>query len=147
LICGSGHQKKSLKILKGLSEAINRLKIMAKRKKDNGTNNDLQNTTQNTDYRVTGTPLKSGGEIRCAGRVVHKKIFSEQRQMFSRSLFVLSFCNFIGCPSSILNEILGRRPAKLTGICRQTTDPVPVLLKPLNLLNACVSTIAYLFVQ
>jgi hypothetical protein len=34
---------------------------MAKSKR---TNNDLQNTTQNTKYRVTETPLKSGDEHR-----------------------------------------------------------------------------------
>ena len=51
----------------GLSESVNQLKIMviAKRKKDNGTNNDLQNTTQNTNDRVTRIPLRSGGETRC----------------------------------------------------------------------------------
>jgi hypothetical protein len=32
--------------------------------KSKRTNNDLQSTTQNTKDRVTGTPLKSGGERR-----------------------------------------------------------------------------------
>ena len=37
---------------------------MTKRK-----NNDLQNITQKTKYRATQTPLKTGGELRCSGRV------------------------------------------------------------------------------
>jgi len=32
-------------------------------------NNDLQNTTQKTKDRATRTTLKSGGELRCSGRV------------------------------------------------------------------------------
>jgi hypothetical protein len=38
-------------------------------KKDKRTNNDLQNTTHKTKDRVTRTPLKTGGELRCSGRV------------------------------------------------------------------------------
>jgi len=34
-----------------------------------GQNNDLQNTSQKTKVRVTRTPLKTGGEHRCSGRV------------------------------------------------------------------------------
>ena len=37
---------------------------MAKR-----TNNDLQNITHKTKDRVTRTPLETGGELRCPGRV------------------------------------------------------------------------------
>ena len=33
------------------------------------TNNDQQSTTQKTKDRVTRTPLKTGGELRCSGRV------------------------------------------------------------------------------
>jgi len=38
-------------------------------KKDKTTNNDLQNTTQKTKDWATRTPLKTGGELRCSGRV------------------------------------------------------------------------------
>jgi hypothetical protein len=38
-------------------------------KKDKRTNNDLQNITHKTKDRVTRTPLKTGGELRCSGRV------------------------------------------------------------------------------
>jgi hypothetical protein len=31
--------------------------------------NDIQNTTQKTRDRVTRTPLKNGGKLRCSGRV------------------------------------------------------------------------------
>jgi hypothetical protein len=34
------------------------------------TNNDLQNITHKTKDRVTRTPLKTEGELRCSGRVV-----------------------------------------------------------------------------
>ena len=33
------------------------------------TNNDLQNTTQKPKDRTTRTPLKTGGELMCSGRV------------------------------------------------------------------------------
>ena len=39
---------------------------MAKRKR---TNNDLQNTTQKAKDRARRTPLKTGGKLRCSGRV------------------------------------------------------------------------------
>jgi len=38
---------------------------MAKRKKVQKTNNDLQNTTHKTKDRETRTPLKTGCERRC----------------------------------------------------------------------------------
>jgi hypothetical protein len=38
-------------------------------KKDKRTNNNLQNITQKTKYWVTRTPLKTGGELSCSGRV------------------------------------------------------------------------------
>jgi len=40
--------------------------IMLKRQR---TNNDEQNTTQKLKDRTTGTPLKTGDELRCSGRV------------------------------------------------------------------------------
>ena len=39
------------------------------KKRDRRPNNNLQNTTQKTKDRVTRTPLKTGGELRCSGRV------------------------------------------------------------------------------
>jgi len=33
------------------------------------TNNDLQNITQKTEDRATRTPLRSGDNLRCSGRV------------------------------------------------------------------------------
>jgi hypothetical protein len=42
---------------------------MANKKKNKRTNNDLQNTMQKTKDRVTRTPLKTGDEIMCSGRV------------------------------------------------------------------------------
>ena len=38
-------------------------------KRNKKTNNDLQNSTQKTQARVTRTQLKTGGELRCPGRV------------------------------------------------------------------------------
>ena len=46
---------------------------MAKSKKGQKDNNDLQNTTQKTKDRVTRTPLENGGEFRCSGRLFHKR--------------------------------------------------------------------------
>ena len=51
--------RKSLKLPKGYSKAVNRRRpdnAMAKR-----TNNDLQNTTQKTKDQATGTPLTTRG--------------------------------------------------------------------------------------
>ena len=42
---------------------------MTKRKKTKKTNNDLQNTTQKTIDRETGTPLNSGDELGCRRKV------------------------------------------------------------------------------
>jgi uncharacterized protein (UPF0333 family) len=42
---------------------------MGKKKKYKKTNNDLQNITHKTKDRVIQTPLKTGGELRCFGRV------------------------------------------------------------------------------
>jgi len=50
-----------LKLPKGLSASVNQRRTdntTAKRKKDKGTNNDLQNITQKTKDRVMQTPLK-----------------------------------------------------------------------------------------
>ena len=58
--------KKSLKIPKGQSESVYRRRTentMAKRKSTKG------KTTYKTKERVTRTPLKTGGELRCPGRV------------------------------------------------------------------------------
>ena len=56
---------------------------MTKRKKDKRTNNDLQNTTQKNKARATRTPLKTGDEFRCSGRV------SSACSINVQSLFVL----------------------------------------------------------
>jgi hypothetical protein len=53
------------------SEAINLRRTdntMAKRK-EKRTNNDLQNNTQKIKDRATRTSLKTGGELRCSGKV------------------------------------------------------------------------------
>jgi hypothetical protein len=39
------------------------------KKRNRRTNNDLQNTTHKTKDRVTRTPLSTGCEIKCSGRV------------------------------------------------------------------------------
>ena len=53
-----------------------RNRISKKNRKHNGqkkkckrTNNDRQNIHHKTKDRVTRTPLKTGGELRCSGRV------------------------------------------------------------------------------
>jgi hypothetical protein len=46
---------------------------MTKSKRDKHTTketkNDLQNTTQKANDRITRTPLQTGGELRCSGKV------------------------------------------------------------------------------
>ena len=42
---------------------------MDNRKKEEITNNDLQNTTQTTKDRANANPTKTGGEFKCSGRV------------------------------------------------------------------------------
>ena len=63
--------KKNLKIRKGHSESVNRTRPdnTGQKKKDKGTNNNLQNTTHKTKDRVTRSPLKTGGEPKCSERV------------------------------------------------------------------------------
>jgi hypothetical protein len=50
---------------------------MAKRKRANRTNNDLQNITHRTKDPVTQTPIKTGGEIRCSGRTKGQTHYTE----------------------------------------------------------------------
>jgi hypothetical protein len=54
---------------------------MIKRKTDKRTNNDLQNTTQKTKNRATRTPLKTGGELLCSGRVSSFRSTSDTRRV------------------------------------------------------------------
>jgi hypothetical protein len=44
-------------------------KIQSPKEKGQRTNNNLQNITHRTRDRATRTPLKTGGEPRCSGRV------------------------------------------------------------------------------
>jgi len=59
--------KKSLKIPNSNSEKDN--KSNDKKKKAKRINNDIQNITKKTKERATRTPQKSGGELRCSGKV------------------------------------------------------------------------------
>jgi predicted choloylglycine hydrolase len=62
---------KSLKISKGQSESVYRRRTdntMAKRKRTKGQTTIYKNTYKPKD-RVTLTPLKTGGELMCSGRV------------------------------------------------------------------------------
>ena len=45
-----------------------------------GTNNDIQNITEKTKDRVTRTPLKTGGELMCSGRVSSSCFISDIRR-------------------------------------------------------------------
>ena len=62
---------KILKIPKGQSETVYRRRTdntMAKRKSTKGQQRSTKHTYKTKD-RVTRTPLKTGGELRCSGRV------------------------------------------------------------------------------
>ena len=50
-------------------------------KKDKRTNNDIQNVHKKTKDRVTPTLLKSGGELRCSGRVSISCSISDTRRV------------------------------------------------------------------
>ena len=65
-----------MRIQNGQSEAVNRRTddTMAKRKR---TNNDLQNATQ----KLTRTPQKTGGELRCSGRLRSSWSSSDTRRV------------------------------------------------------------------
>ena len=54
------------------------------KKKDKMANNDLQNSTHKTKDRVTRTPLKTGGELRCSGRVGSSSLTSGTRRAHVR---------------------------------------------------------------
>jgi len=51
---------------------------LAKRKR---TNDDLKNTTQKTKDRATRTPPKTGGELRCSGKVSSSCSTSDTRRV------------------------------------------------------------------
>ena len=60
--------KKSLKLIRIRKSKKDR-KHNGQKKTDKRTNNDIQNITHKTKDRVTRTPLQSGGEFWCSGRV------------------------------------------------------------------------------
>jgi hypothetical protein len=61
------------------------------KKKDERTNNDLQNIThKKTKDRVTRTPLKSMGELRCSGRVRSSCSTSGARRFTLVTILVIS---------------------------------------------------------
>ena len=73
---------KSLKIQKGYSQSINRIRTgnaIAKQKKK--TNNDLQNTTQKTKERAQRASLKIEGELICSGKVNSSYSISDTRRV------------------------------------------------------------------
>jgi hypothetical protein len=66
------NNKKSLKILKEQSETVYRRRTdntMAKRKSTKGQTTIDKTYVYKAKDRVTRTPLKTGGELRCSGRV------------------------------------------------------------------------------
>jgi hypothetical protein len=76
------YRKKSFENSKGVARSRK-----SKDRQDNGqrnedkrTNNDLQNTTQKTIDRATRTPLKTGGELCCSGRVSSSCSTSDTRR-------------------------------------------------------------------
>jgi len=71
LIAPSVFSKKSLKIPKGQSESVYRRTQWPKEKVQKDKQRSTKHTkhTYKTNDRVTRTPLKTGGELRCSGRV------------------------------------------------------------------------------
>ena len=55
------------------------------KKKYNRTNNDLLKTTQKPKHRTTGTPLKTGGELRCLQRVSSSCFTCDHPTSYSRT--------------------------------------------------------------
>jgi len=81
--------KKSLKIPKGQSEAVNQRrtdKTMVNRKKTKSTDNEIQNTTQKTNDWATQTQLKTEGELMCSGRASSSCSTSSRKSIKSRNL-------------------------------------------------------------
>ena len=61
--------KKSLKIPRGLSEFLNRLKDRQYNRQKKPNSNDLQNTTQKTNDKAPWTPQKTGwAQMLCKGK-------------------------------------------------------------------------------
>jgi len=74
--------KKSLKIPKGQSESVYRRRTdntMAQKKVQNDKQRSTKHTYKTKD-RVTWTPLKNGGELRCSGRVSSSCSTSDTRR-------------------------------------------------------------------
>jgi hypothetical protein len=61
------------------------------KKRNRRTNNDLQNTTHKTKDRVTRTPLSTGCEIRCSGRVSSSCSSSDTRRVTLVTNLVISY--------------------------------------------------------
>ena len=88
--------KKSLKIPKGYSEDVNQRtdNTMAKRKKVQKTNNDLQNITQKTKDRVTRTPLS-----------VNSILFFQQGILLGPTTFYQHLKEYHEFPYSFFQEV------------------------------------------
>jgi len=82
---------KSMKITKGLSEAVNRKSTYNTMARWKRTNNDLQNIAQKTKDRATRTSLKTGGELRCSGRV--SRSCSTSTSLYVHQILLLSVYN------------------------------------------------------
>ena len=81
---------------------------MTKRKR---TNKNLQNTTQKTKARPTRIPLKSGGELKCSGRVYNSCSSSCTLRVAVYQIFiylgVASEYIDIANPSFLLGKLMG----------------------------------------
>jgi hypothetical protein len=61
------------------------------RKKNKRTNNDFQNTIPKTKDRVTRTPLKTGDELMCSGRVsIIVVLFMKIPELYARVISHIS---------------------------------------------------------
>jgi hypothetical protein len=80
---------------------------MAKRKKSKGTNNDLQFITYKAKDRLTRTPQRAEGELRCSGRVGRsctRRVTGKDGKVFMTSgtypwSFVTQMCYYLVWPT------------------------------------------------
>ena len=97
---------------------------MAKRKRTNMTNSDLQNITHKTDDRVTRSPLKTVGKLVCSGGIRSSCSTSDcmskcschfcLNYMLSRLLLSACYCTFAAYPSGTLEFTQGFSGVRVT---------------------------------
>jgi hypothetical protein len=108
-------------------------------KMDRTTNNDLQNITQKTKDRSTGTPLKTGRDLRCYGMVyISLFLIVLSREIKKRDIVAIAS----PLPRPANNQNVANTICSLSDTQMSSTNITEILLKvALNIIILTICTI------